>query len=293
MAGAMAGAIETVRRVGDLRARVRGWKAEGLRVGLTPTMGALHEGHLSLVARALEATDRVVATIFVNPTQFGAGEDFSTYPRDEARDGALLARAGASLLFAPPVEEMYPPGFATEVRVSGLTDCLCGAARPGHFDGVAQVVTKLLNQAEADAAVFGEKDWQQLAVIRRLARDLDIPTEILGAPILREADGLAMSSRNRYLTAEERAVAPALARALTAAAAEIAGGRAPAEACADAAAALQAAGFRAVDYVDCREADSLAPVQSAPPARPARIFGAAHLGRARLIDNLPVPGAGR
>lgn len=281
--------MRTVRRIADLRAEVAAWRAAGLRIGLAPTMGALHEGHLSLVARALSSADRVVATIFVNPTQFGPNEDFDSYPRDEGRDAALLTEAGAALLFAPPPEEVYPPGFATEVRVRGLTDCLCGAARPGHFDGVAQVVTKLLNQAQADVAVFGEKDWQQLAVIRRLVRDLDIPTEILGAPTLREADGLAMSSRNRYLTAAERAAAPLLHAAMTRAAEGIAAGIAPAAACEAARAEVLAAGFQAVDYLDCRDAESLALAEAAPPAAPARVFAAAHLGRARLIDNIAVP----
>ena len=191
--------METVSTVADLRARVRTWCGAGERIALVPTMGALHEGHLSLVQLGRAHAGRVVATIFVNPTQFGAGEDLVAYPRDEASDAAMLERAGCDLIFAPGLDEMYPPGFATEVRVAGLTDCLCGPARPGHFEGVAQVVTKLLNQAQADFAIFGEKDWQQLAVIRRLARDLDIATAILGAPIAREADGLAMSSRNRYL----------------------------------------------------------------------------------------------
>ncbi len=281
--------METVRRVADLRARVQGWQAAGEKVGLVPTMGALHAGHLSLVARARAAADRVVATIFVNPTQFGAGEDFESYPRDEGRDGRLLDEAGVSLLFAPSVDEMYPPGFASEVRVTGLTEVLCGAARPGHFDGVAQVVTKLLNQAGADMAVFGEKDWQQLSVIRRLARDLDIGTEILGAPTLREADGLAMSSRNRYLTAEERGIAPHLHSALATAAQRIGSGADPAHECEAARRALLEAGFARVDYVEAREADTLAAITAAPPERPARVFGAAHLGRARLIDNLAVP----
>ncbi len=281
--------METVRTVAELRTRVGGWRRAGERVGLCPTMGALHEGHLSLLARAREAAPRLVATIFVNPTQFGPGEDFAAYPRDEARDAAMLARAGCDLLFAPPPAEMYPPGFATEVRVRGLTDVLCGATRPGHFDGVAQVVTKLLNQAQADVAVFGEKDWQQLAVIRRLARDLDIPTEILGAPTLRESDGLAMSSRNRYLSPAEREIAPALARALREAAEAIAAGAAPGPACAAARDRVLAAGFASVDYLEARHGEDLSLVEAAPPARPARVFAAARLGRARLIDNIAVP----
>jgi len=214
--------METVRRVSDLRARVRGWRAEGQRIALVPTMGALHEGHLSLVTLGKTHADRVVETLFVNPTQFGAGEDLAAYPRSEARDSQMLESVGCDLLFAPPVEEMYPPGFATRVLVDGLTECLCGATRPGHFDGVAQVVSKLLNQAEADVAIFGEKDWQQLIVIRRMARDLDIPTRILGAPTVREPDGLAMSSRNRYLDRAERAAAEQLNVVIRAAAGRIA-----------------------------------------------------------------------
>lgn len=278
--------MDTVRTVAALRARVAAWRAQGETVALTPTMGALHEGHVSLVRLGRERAGRVVATIFVNPTQFAAGEDLASYPRDEARDAAMLAAAGCDLLFAPDAGEMYPPGFATEVRVRGLTDVLCGAARPGHFDGVAQVVTKLLNQAQADVAIFGEKDWQQLAVIRRLARDLDIPTAIIGAAILREADGLAMSSRNRYLTPPERAAAPALFAAITRAAARIAAGAPVSEAEAEAAAALVAAGFDVPDYVEARDAETLAAFD---PARPVRVFAAARLGRARLIDNVAVP----
>ncbi len=280
--------METVRTVAALRARVRAWRDAGERIALAPTMGALHEGHLSLVTLGRAHAERVVATIFVNPTQFGADEDLAAYPSDEARDAAMLERAGCDLIFAPSREEMYPPDFSTRVRVEGLTDCLCGAARPGHFDGVAQVVAKLLNQAQADVAVFGEKDWQQLAVIRRLARDLDIPTEILGAPIVREADGLAMSSRNRYLDAAQRAVAGHLNKVIFAAAGRIAGGAPVAAGMAAAAAALVTAGFDQVDYLECREAHSLAPVETFDPARPARVFAAARLGRARLIDNVPV-----
>jgi len=280
--------METVRSVADLRARIAAWRGEGRRVALAPTMGALHEGHLSLVRLGRRAAERVVATLFVNPTQFGPSEDLAAYPRDEARDAALLTDAGCDLLFAPPVGEMYPPGFATEVRVTGLTECLCGATRPGHFDGVALVVTKLLNQAQADVAVFGEKDWQQLTVIRRLARDLDIATEILGAPVLREADGLAMSSRNRYLDVGQRRVAAELNRLLDDLAWLIADGNDAPRECAMVARALEEAGFDKVDYVDCRTAETLAPVARFAPAVPTRVFAAAHLGRARLIDNRPV-----
>jgi pantoate--beta-alanine ligase len=234
----------------------------------------------------------VVATIFVNPTQFGAGEDLAAYPRDEARDAAMLAGVGCDLIFAPGLAEMYPPGFSTKVRVEGLTDCLCGAVRAGHFEGVALVVSKLLNQAQADVAIFGEKDWQQLAVIRRMARDLDIPTEILGAPIIREADGLAMSSRNRYLDDAQRAVAGQLNKVIFGAAGRVAAGAPVAAEMQAAAGALAAAGFEQVDYVECRGADDLAAVERFDPARPARVFAAARLGRARLIDNVPVEVAG-
>jgi pantoate--beta-alanine ligase len=280
--------MEIVRTVAALRRQVGAWRRSGARVALTPTMGALHEGHLSLVALGRARAERVVATLFVNPTQFGPGEDLASYPRDEARDAELFRGAGCDLLFAPDVAEMYPPAFATEVRVRGLTEVLCGAARPGHFDGVAQVVTKLLNQAQADVAIFGEKDWQQLAVIRRLARDLDIPTEILGAPVVRESDGLAMSSRNRYLTPAERAAAPALHAALTRAAAAIAAGDDPRSACAAAAKAVVTAGFATPDYLEARTAEGLKLLERFDPATPSRVFAAARLGRARLIDNVAV-----
>ncbi len=277
-----------VRTVAALRARMRAWRADGLRTALTPTMGALHDGHLSLIALGKARADRVAATIFVNPTQFGPSEDFDAYPRDEARDARLLAEAGCDVLYAPAPEVMYPAGFATQVRVTGLTDVLCGAARPGHFDGVAQVVSKYLIQAEADLAIFGEKDWQQLAVIKRLTRDLDIPTEILGAPTLREADGLAMSSRNRYLTERERAIAPSLHAALSQAAEALAGGADPGETLAAGAAALSAAGFEQVEYFEARDAETLRPWPD-PASGPGRVFAAARLGRARLIDHAPLP----
>ena len=278
--------MRLVRTVAEHRAQIAAWRAEGLSVVLTPTMGALHEGHLSLVSMGRAHADRVVATIFVNPTQFGAHEDLGSYPRDEARDGGMLADAGCDMLFAPPLEEVYPPGFSTEVRVTGLTDVLCGAARPGHFDGVAQVVTKLLNQAGADYAIFGEKDWQQLAVIRRMARDLDIPTRILGAPIVREPDGLAMSSRNRYLDPEQRAIAGRLNKVLFSAADRIAKGAPIAAECEASARTLLKAGFERVDYVEARDGASLETLTETPnPAREAaheaaqgRLFAAAHLG---------------
>jgi len=284
--------MEIVRTVEELRARTRAWRAAGLRSAVVPTMGGLHAGHLSLVRLGLDHADRVVVTLFVNPTQFAANEDLDAYPRDEAADAAMVRDEGAALMFAPDVAEMYPPGFATRVVVDGLTDVLCGAVRPGHFDGVAQVVTKLLNQAGCDIAVFGEKDWQQLAVVRRLARDLDIATEIVGAPTVREPDGLAMSSRNRYLTEAERCIAAALPATLDAAAATIRSGGPVGQTCAMARDRLAAEGFRAVDYLEMRHGETLALADTYDPGAPQRLFVAAHLGRARLIDNIPLTGLG-
>ncbi|MCI4660453.1 MAG: pantoate--beta-alanine ligase [Neomegalonema sp.] len=282
-------ALPIVHSVADLRAAVKAWRQSGERVALTPTMGALHDGHLSLVAQGRAQAERVVATIFVNPTQFGPNEDFDAYPRGLEADAALLAGAGCDLLYAPSVGEMYPPGFATSVRVTGLTEVLCGAARPGHFDGVAQVVTKLLLQAGTDLAIFGEKDWQQLTVIRRLVADLNIDCAILGAPILRESDGLAMSSRNRYLSPAERAAAPALYASLRQAAEEIAARAAIDEVLARAREQILSAGFSSIDYLEARSADHLTLVTELDPATPTRLFAAAHLGRARLIDNISIP----
>ena len=278
-------ALKVVRSVADLRAVVAGWRRAGETVALIPTMGYLHEGHLALVRRGRELATRTVASLFVNPTQFGPTEDLDRYPRDEAGDAAKLAGAGCDLLFAPTVSEMYPPGFATSVAVGGVSEGLCGAFRPQMFGGVALVVTKLLLQALPDVAVFGEKDYQQLQVIRRFVRDLDIPVRIEGAPTVREADGLALSSRNSYLTAAERAAAPALNRALTWAAGALAGGGPAAPVLAEVAARLLAAGFARVDYVELRDADTLAPLERL--AGPARLLAAAWLGKARLIDNIP------
>jgi pantoate--beta-alanine ligase len=282
----MTESLDIVRSVAELRARVKYWRDMGLKVGFVPTMGALHQGHLALVGRGLELADRVVASVFVNPTQFGPNEDLSRYPRQEARDAELLEGAGCALLFAPTVAEMYPEGFATTVTVAGVSAGLCGEVRPGHFAGVATVVAKLLLQCLPDVALFGEKDYQQLAVIRRLARDLDIPCAIEGVPTVREADGLALSSRNAYLSAAERATAPIVHRTLLAVAEGMrAGGRAS-ELCAKAASELLAAGFSSVDYVEVRDADSLAPVERLD--RPARALLAARLGGTRLIDNVAV-----
>jgi pantoate--beta-alanine ligase len=280
--------LPIARHVPELRAAVREWRAAGLRVALTPTMGFLHEGHASLVQLGKARADRVVASLFVNPTQFAPSEDFEAYPRDEARDVALLAGAGCDLLFAPAPAEMYPPGFATTVSVAQVSASMEGAARPIHFAGVATVVAKLLIQAAPDVAIFGEKDYQQLLVIRQLARDLDLPVEILGAPTVREPDGLALSSRNVYLTPSERAAAPALHRALRTAAEHLRAGAAVAAMEDEARAALGEAGFGPIDYVEVRGADDLARLGPGTVGAPARIFAAARLGRARLIDNWPV-----
>lgn len=277
--------LAVARTVAELRAAVTRWRNAGDTVALVPTMGALHEGHLSLVRLGQTLADRVVATIFVNPTQFAANEDLSSYPRREAADFDQLRAAGVPLVFAPSVEEMYPEGFATTVTVDRVSEGLCGAHRPGHFAGVATVVTKLLLQALPDVAIFGEKDYQQLQVIRRLARDLDIPVRIVGAPTVREADGLALSSRNAYLDADQRQTAPALHRILDATAGRIAAGDSAMAALAEGIAALGEAGFSPVEYLEWRDADTLAP----DPARgrPGRLLAAAWLGKTRLIDNVP------
>lgn len=280
--------LPTVRTVVDLRRQVRAWRAAGQSVALVPTMGFLHAGHLSLVRLGKARADKVVASLFVNPTQFAPSEDFDAYPRDEARDAALLASAVCDLLYAPDVAEMYPPGFSTTVTVAGVSAPMDGIARPAHFAGVATIVAKLLAQGLPDIAIFGEKDFQQLMVIRRLARDLDLPVEIVGAPTVREPDGLALSSRNSYLTAAERAVAPRLNAALRTAAEALRGGAAVGDAEAAGLAALAEAGFGPVDYFEVRAADDLRRLGPGPADAPARIFVAARLGRARLIDNWPV-----
>jgi len=279
--------IDTARTVADLRARVATWRREGLRIALVPTMGALHEGHLSLIRLALGEADRVCVSLFVNPTQFGPNEDFDRYPRDEAADAAMIAAAGAHLLFAPAAAEVYPPGHLTRVQVTVLGDDLEGSFRPGFFTGVATVVAKLLLMALPDVAIFGAKDYQQLQVIRRMVTDLDIPVRILGAETVREADGLALSSRNAYLSPEERRIAPALHAAITAAAAAVAAGADPNDAEATGERTLLAAGFGKVDYLAVRDAETLQPWTD--PRRPGRILAAAWLGCTRLIDNVPIP----
>lgn len=280
--------IAIVRTVADLRAQVAQWHREGLRVALVPTMGALHDGHLTLVRRGRELADRVVASVFVNPTQFGPNEDFARYPRDEAGDAAKLASAGCDLLFAPTVDVMYPAGFATSIDVGPIATRWEGAFRPGHFQGVATVVTKLLSQAQADVACFGEKDFQQLAVIRQLVRDLDLPVVIEGVATVREADGLALSSRNAYLSAEQRQVAGQLNRVLRETIATVLARPDTVEAaCQQANAALLAAGFAAVDYLAMVDAATLEPLATLGD-KPARIICTARIGGVRLLDNMPV-----
>jgi pantoate--beta-alanine ligase len=279
--------MRTVQTVDDLRRAVRGLRADRRRLALVPTMGALHEGHMSLIRAGRQHADAVCVTIFVNPAQFGPNEDFDAYPRQMQQDCAMLEGAGVELLFAPSVEEMYPQGFATTVHVARLTECLCGADRPHHFDGVATVVTKLLLQAQADVAMFGEKDFQQLLVVRKLVRDLDVPTRIQGCPTWREADGLALSSRNKYLSPEQRAVAPLLHQALQDIAARFRAGDEIAPHTADAAKGLIAKGFASVDYLEIRDAEALEPLFR-NDGRAARAFVAARIGTVRLIDNIPV-----
>jgi len=278
--------VQIIRDIAMLHRAVTALKQGGKSVALVPTMGSLHDGHLSLVRMAKRVADHAVVSIFVNPTQFGPNEDFDAYPRDEARDAAMLAQEGTGLLWAPDVSIMYPASHSTHIEVAELGADYCGAARPGHFDGVATVVAKLFNQVRPDVAIFGEKDWQQLAIIRRMARDLDFGIDILGAPIARDSDGLALSSRNAYLSMEQRAAATAFPEALSAAAKAIAGGADVGETLAKAAAAIVNGGFDSVDYVALADADSL--VRLTDFRSPARLLAAARIGKTRLIDNYPV-----
>lgn len=287
--------MQTVKTLDMLRtalAHLRGAGGrDGARIALVPTMGALHEGHLTLVRRARAEADHVVASIFVNPKQFGANEDFGAYPRQLAEDAAMLESEGVALLWAPDAAAMYPSGFATNVSVAGVSEGLCGAARPGHFDGVATVVLKLFNQVSPDIAFFGEKDYQQLAVIRAMARDLDLtrphPQAIIGVPTVREPDGLAMSSRNRYLTPEQRAAAAALPRAMRQAVAAMESGTEVAGTLAGLESELLAAGFSSIDYAVLADAASLEPLASLGE-QAARLLVAARIGGTRLIDNMAV-----
>ena len=278
----------TVERIAELRTVVRQWRAEGARVGFVPTMGSLHAGHISLLAAARFRADRVISSVFVNPLQFGPSEDFERYPRSPVEDSQLLADAGCDLLFLPAVDEIYPEGreSATRISVKPLAGILEGAHRPGHFDGVATVVAKLFGIVQPDVAVFGEKDYQQLAIIRRMTADLDIPVEIVGAPTVRSPDGLAMSSRNRYLSTAERALAPRIHTALKAAAARVdQGERDYAVIMEQGARELRDAGMQP-DYFEVRDAATLLP--PVPATRELVILVAARLGKARLIDNLRV-----
>ncbi len=279
--------MERATTVAELRAATAAFRQAGERVALVPTMGALHAGHLALIAEARRRAGRVIASVFVNPTQFGPGEDFDRYPRQLEADARLLAEAGCDLLFAPAAEEVYPPGFATAVRVRGLSERWCGTFRPGHFEGVATIVLKLLHMAAPDLALFGEKDWQQLAIIRRLVRDLDLPVEIVGVPTVRAEDGLALSSRNAYLEGGARAAAAALPRVLRAAAAALAAGGPVEATLAQARADLAAAGFDPIDYLALVDEETLAPLDRLAPG--ARLLAAARIGGTRLIDNLAVP----
>lgn len=282
-------ALKIIRTVADLRAQVAAWKAAGDEVALIPTMGALHDGHLTLVKLGQTKARRTVASVFVNPKQFAPHEDFDAYPRGEAIDAEKLASVGCDLMFAPDTSAMYAPGFSTAITVTGVSEPLEGAARPQFFGGVATVVAKLLIQCQADYAVFGEKDYQQLQVIKRLVKDLDLPVEIVSAPTARAEDGLALSSRNAYLSVEERAAATALPQALKAAAEAVAAGSRIDEAEAAGKAALTAAGFGQIDYLDIREVSDLSKLGPGPIGQAqGRILVAAWLGKTRLIDNMAV-----
>ncbi|MDZ7627251.1 MAG: pantoate--beta-alanine ligase [Parvularculaceae bacterium] len=286
-AAAVDSQMGVVRTIKALRARVDAWRSQGLTVGLVPTMGALHDGHLSLLRQSNSHAQRTVASIFVNPAQFAPTEDFGAYPRQEGADLEMLQKAGCHLAFLPTAEEMYPEGFQTSVAVGGLSQGLCGASRPHFFGGVATVVSKLLNQAQPDIAVFGEKDYQQLLVIRRMVKDLNMSVDIIGAPILREADGLAMSSRNAYLSAGERLVAGKLNGVISDMARKLAGGAPVDGVIAEGRAAIESAGFDRLDYLEVRSADLLEPMGPGPLAKASRVFVAAIAGRTRLIDNWP------
>lgn len=278
--------MHTLHTIAQLRAAVARAREEGKRIGLVPTMGNLHAGHIALVEKALQRTDYVVVSIFVNPLQFGPSEDLDAYPRTLAEDQSKLLDVGAQLVFAPNVSEMYPEGMAGHTRVSVpvVSEGLCGASRPGHFEGVATVVSKLLNIVQPDLAIFGEKDYQQLAVIRKMVLDLCLPVQIMGEPTVRADDGLALSSRNGYLTPAERQIAPFLYQTLQAIAAEVnAGRRDYAQIIEDARSRLTEAGLRP-DYLDLRDALTLQPVSA--DAEELVVLAAAFLGRTRLIDNL-------
>ncbi|EHK54577.1 pantoate--beta-alanine ligase [Allomesorhizobium alhagi] len=276
--------VPIVRTVAALREIVAAWRRSGARVAVVPTMGALHEGHLSLVRSALQTADRVIVTLFINPKQFNSAADLAAYPRTENEDAAKLAPLGAHLLYVPDPEEMYPAGFATTVSVSGVSEGLCGAFRPGHFDGVATVVAKLFLQTGADLAFFGEKDFQQLHVVNRMVRDLNIPVTVVPCPTVREADGLALSSRNVRLSPAERSVAPKLASVLLETAERLANGSPVMPTLYEARVAILAAGYREVEYLELRAETDLQSLAGLD--RPARLVAAAWLGETRLIDNI-------
>ncbi|WP_112323971.1 pantoate--beta-alanine ligase [Oceanibium sediminis] len=279
--------MEVITSIPALRARIGAMRANGQGIGLVPTLGGLHDGHAALVEAARAAGDLPVATLFLNPAQFSESEDLERYPAERDADIALLKAAGAALVFAPATEEIYPPGFSTRISITAFEDVLCAQNRPGHFNGVSLVVCKLLCIARAERAYFGEKDWQQCLVVKALVRDLNIDTDIVTVPTARDSDGLALSTRNRYLTAAERRLAPQLYHEICEAAARIAQGTPTELACAEAQETLTLAGFSQVEYLECRNAETLRLAPS--PGRGARVFVAARLGAARLIDNVPVP----
>lgn len=280
--------LPTARTLKDLRRHIARYREAGEMVALVPTMGALHEGHLTLVRAARKKAPRVVVSVFVNPTQFAPNEDLARYPRDEAGDLEKLASVNADLVWAPDVDEMYAPGFATRIEVQGAAEGLEGAFRPHHFGGVATVCCKLFSQVTPDIALFGEKDYQQLCVIRQMVRDLNLPLKIQGVPTVREKDGLALSSRNAYLSPENRAAAPALNAAIRTVAETMAAGGRQAPAIKSAVKALEKAGFGPIDYVAIADAETLGPWQLSS-GRPGRVLVAAKLGTTRLIDNVPIP----
>lgn len=276
-----------IRSLPELREMTKAWHMAGETIGVVPTMGALHDGHLSLVAAAKERADRVIVTIFVNPKQFNNPEDLANYPRTEHEDARKLERFAVDAIYVPDGDTMYPDGFSTTVIVGGLTDVLCGAHRPGHFDGVATVVTKLFTQTSADLAFFGEKDFQQLQVVRRLSRDLDLGVEVVGCPTIREIDGLAMSSRNLLLSDRARVKSPILHEVMEGIAEALGKGEAMSALYPAAEKRLLNADFNSIDYLELRACDDLSLLDR--PTRPARLFAAAHLAGVRLIDNIDVP----